>query len=188
MATVLVLLADRFEELEAIATIDILRRANLTVITASLADSLTVTGSHQITVLADIRLDTHLDEVDIKTWLMTADALVLPGGPGVQQLRQDERVLALARAFYGAAKLTAAICAAPLVLSDVGLLAEHAATSWPGVAPEIRAQAYSEARVVRDAHVITSRGAGTAVEFALTIVAALVDQTTADQIALAIVA
>lgn len=188
MTTVLMVLGNGFEELEAIATLDILRRADLTVITASLADSLTVTGSHQITVLADIRLDSRLDDTDIQTWLTTADALILPGGPGVAHLRQDERVLALTRAFYEAGKLTAAICAAPLVLSDLGLLRNHTATSWPGVATEVQAQTYSEERVVHDAPVLTSRGAGTAVEFALALVRILVDPAAAERIALAIVA
>jgi len=164
MSKVLVPLAEGFEEIEAVAIVDLLRRAGIEVCTASLAGR-EVTGSHDITVLADARLD----EVDAGD----CDMIVLPGGmPGTTHLKSDPRVARLLRQFAESGRYTAAICAAPSVLAHAGLLEGRKATSFPGFltsgsAPGIR---LSEDAVVVDGKVATSRGPGTAVPFGLALI------------------
>jgi 4-methyl-5(b-hydroxyethyl)-thiazole monophosphate biosynthesis len=168
MPRVLVTLAAGFEEVEAVTVIDLLRRAGIEVHAAALAGR-EVTGSHGITITADL----PLDEVRRGDY----DMVVLPGGmPGADHLKRDPRVIALLREFAQSGRFTAAICAAPGVLAHAGLLEGHAATSYPGFlrddsAPGIR---LSEAAVVVDGKVVTSRGPGTAMEFALTLIELLV--------------
>jgi 4-methyl-5(b-hydroxyethyl)-thiazole monophosphate biosynthesis len=164
MSKVLVPLAEGFEEIEAVAIVDLLRRAGIEVRTASLAGR-EVTGSHDITVLADARLD----EVDAGDY----DMIVLPGGmPGTTHLKSDPRVVRLLQQFAESGRYTAAICAAPSVLAHAGLLEGRRATSFPGFltpgsAPGIR---LSEDAVVVDGKVATSRGPGTAVPFGLALI------------------
>ena len=164
MSRVLVPLAEGFEEIEAVTVVDLLRRAGIQVQTASL-DGPRVTGSHGITVLADIALDAAMAD--------DYDMIVLPGGmPGAEHLKNDPRVVSLLRRFAADGRYTAAICAAPSVLAHAGLLEERAATSFPGFlnagsAPGIR---LSEDAVVVDGKVVTSRGAGTAMEFGLALI------------------
>ena len=164
MSKVLVLLAEGFEDIEAVAIVDLLRRAGIEVRTASLAGR-EVTGSHDITVLADARLD----EVEAGDY----DMIVLPGGmPGTTHLKSDPRVTRLLRQFAESGRYTAAICAAPSVLAHAGLLEGRRATSFPGFltpgsAPGIR---LSEDAVVVDGKVATSRGPGTAVPFGLALI------------------
>lgn len=164
MARVLVPLAEGFEEIEAVAVVDLLRRAGIEVRTAALARR-EVTGSHGITVLADIGLDEAV-AVDY-------DMVVLPGGmPGATHLKADARVIELLQQFAAAGRYTAAICAAPSVLAHAGLLNGRKATSFPGFltpesAPGLR---LSEAPVVIDGKVATSRGPGTAIPFALALI------------------
>ena len=164
MSKVLVPLAEGFEEIEAIAIVDLLRRAGIEVRTAALADR-EVTGSHDITVLADARLD----EVDAGDY----DMIVLPGGmPATTHLKSDPRIARLLRQFAESGRYTAAICAAPSVLAHAGLLEGRSATSFPGFldpgsAPGIR---ISEDAVVVDGKVATSRGPGTAVPFGLALI------------------
>jgi len=161
---VLVPLAEGFEEIEAVTVVDLLRRAGIEVHTAAL-ERRQVAGSHGITVLADMALD----EADPLQY----DMIVLPGGmPGADHLKRDARVVGLLQRFASAGRYTAAICAAPGVLAHAGLLDGRAATSFPGFltgdsAPGIR---LSTAPVVVDGKVITSRGPGTAVPFALYLV------------------
>jgi len=160
---VLVPLAEGFEEIEAVTIVDVLRRASLDVVTASLGES-PVRGSHAIAVAADARID------DVRA--DDFDAVVLPGGmPGSKTLRDDERVLSLVRSMARANKLVGAICAAPIALEAAGVLAGKRATSYPG--NELPSARYVEERVVVDGRLVTSRGAGTALEFALTLVALL---------------
>jgi 4-methyl-5(b-hydroxyethyl)-thiazole monophosphate biosynthesis len=157
---VLVPLAEGFEEIEAITIIDVLRRASIDVVTAALAE-LVVKGSHGISVTADARLD------DVAS--AAFDAVVLPGGmPGSRTLRDDERVLGIVRRLAREHKLVAAICAAPIALEAAGVLRGKRATSYPG--NELPSARYTEERVVADGALITSRGPGTALEFALTLV------------------
>ena len=164
MSRVLVPLAEGFEEIEAITVVDLLRRAGIEVHTASLAER-AVTGSHGITVTADL----PLDQVRATDY----DMIALPGGmPGADHLKHDPRVISLLRQFAQSGRYTAAICAAPGVLAHAGLLEGRAATSYPGFlradsAPGIRLR---EEAVVVDGKVATSRGPGTAMEFALTLI------------------
>lgn len=164
MSRVLVLLAEGFEEIEAVTVIDLLRRAGIDVSAASLGPR-RVTGSHGIGIEADITLD--------EARAGDYDMVVLPGGmPGAAHLREDARVIALVRDFASTGRYTAAICAAPSVLAHAGLLAGRAATSFPGFldansAPGIRLRGEA---VVTDGKVVTSRGAGTAMDFGLALV------------------
>jgi 4-methyl-5(b-hydroxyethyl)-thiazole monophosphate biosynthesis len=168
---VLVPLATGFEELEAVALIDVLRRGGLEVVVASLADGpppFSVRGSHGIAVEADLALGA----VDLDV----IDALVLPGGmPGAANLAADERVLALVRRLHAAGRTTAAICAAPLVLHAAGVLAGVEVTAHPSVRQRLGgARVVDAPRVVRSGGVWTSQGPGTALEFGLALVAELV--------------
>lgn len=172
MSRVLVPLAPGFEEIEAVTIVDLLRRAGIEVHTASL-DGPQVTGSHGIAVMADIALDAAVADA--------YDMIVLPGGmPGAQHLQDDARVLSLLRHFAASGRYTAAICAAPGVLAHAGLLEARAATSFPGFlaadsAPGIRLR---DDPVVVDGKVVTSRGAGTAMEFGLALIGLLEGEET----------
>jgi 4-methyl-5(b-hydroxyethyl)-thiazole monophosphate biosynthesis len=176
MKRVLVPLAEGFEEIEAVTIVDLLRRANVEVHTAALADR-GVTGSHGITLEADL----GLGEVRAADY----DMIVLPGGmPGADHLRKDARIDGLLREFASTGRYAAAICAAPGVLAHAGLLDGREATSFPGFldqnsAPGIR---LSDAPVVIDGKVVTSRGPGTAIDFALALIALLEGQAAADTV------
>jgi 4-methyl-5(b-hydroxyethyl)-thiazole monophosphate biosynthesis len=159
MKTALLLLADGFEEIEAVTIIDVLRRGNVAVTTASLAGK-HVRGSHDIS----IESDTLFEHISIENF----DALVLPGGPAAKTLREDAHVQATVRAAVAAGKLVAAICAAPTALEAAGVLAGKRATSYPG-SPLPSAQLLDEG-VVEDGNIVTSRGPGTAMAFALKLV------------------
>ena len=159
MATALVLLAEGFEELEAVTIIDVLRRGEVTVTTASLGAE-RVTGSHQISLQADALLDA----VTVESF----DALVLPGGPAARTLREDPRAQAIIKRAAAAGKLLAAVCAAPTALDAAGVLAGKRATSYPGSA--LPSAHWVQASVVVDGNVITSRGPGTSMAFALAVV------------------
>jgi 4-methyl-5(b-hydroxyethyl)-thiazole monophosphate biosynthesis len=174
--TALVILGNGFEEIEALAPVDLMRRAGVQCTTASCEGDLMVLGRSGIRVEAD----TSLDEAAGRTF----DCLVVPGGPGTTTLRQDPRVLELVRAHHGEDKLIGAICAAPTVLLDAGVLPGIQYTGHASILselPEIQEQA-----VVIDGRVLTSRGAGTAVQFALALVAALLGQAPADAVAASI--
>ena len=173
---VLVPLAEGFEEIEAVALIDVMRRAGLGVIVASLEHTAAVRGAHGIAVEPDLALD----EVDADV----IDAIVLPGGmPGTTNLAADERVLGLVRALHASGRPTGAICAAPLVLHAAGVIDEVEVTSHPSVRAKLgTARVVAEPRVVKSGRVWTSQGAGTAIEFALAIVAELVGADEAQRI------
>lgn len=174
MKRVLVPLAEGFEEVEAVTVVDLLRRANVDVRTAALAGR-RVTGSHGIVLEADLELD-GVRAADY-------DMIVLPGGmPGADHLKKDPRVVGLLKEFASTGRYAAAICAAPGVLAHAGLLDGREATSYPGFlgrdsAPGIR---LSDAPVVIDGKVVTSRGPGTAIDFALALIALLEGQAAAD--------
>jgi 4-methyl-5(b-hydroxyethyl)-thiazole monophosphate biosynthesis len=164
MTRVLVPLAGGFEEIEAVTIVDVLRRGGVDVVVAGLAGTGPVEGSHGIAVEAPAALDAVLEN--------TFDAIVLPGGePGATHLAADARLAALLRRHGQEGRPLAAICAAPLVLAGQGLLRDRAATSHPSVETQLRdaGARYSDARVVRDGQVLTSRGPGTALEFALAV-------------------
>jgi len=162
MARVLVPLAPGFDEIEAITIIDLLRRAEIEVVVAG-TDPGPIAGSHQIVIYPDTALDAVLD--------VTFDLVVLPGGgEGTANLRRDRRVIDLVQRQAAGGRYVAAICAAPTVLADAGLLAHTPVTSYPSYRPHFPSSQYREDRVVVSDRVITSRGPGTALEFSLALV------------------
>jgi len=165
MSRVLVPLAPGFEEIEAVTVIDILRRAGVEVVTAGVGADGAIEGSHGIAV----RCDAAAAEVDAGGF----DAIVLPGGPGTGHLMESAQVRSWVTAMAGEGKLVTAICAAPTVLESCGLLKGRRATSHPNHAAEMRSRRYEETPVVKDGNIITSRGAGTAIEFAAALVSEL---------------
>lgn len=173
MPTVLTLLAEGFEEIEAITPIDLLRRAGAEVTLAALGPGIHVTGRTGITMHAD----TVLAPVENQLF----DCLLLPGGPGVKNLRADPRVVPLVRRHEDGGRWIAAICAAPTVLHDAGLLAGRRYTAHFSVANELD-RILADERVVVDGRIITSRGAGTALDFGLRLVAALFSAEAAREI------
>jgi 4-methyl-5(b-hydroxyethyl)-thiazole monophosphate biosynthesis len=174
---VLCLLFPGFEEIETLAPVDLLRRAGAQVVLASLTGERLVTGRCQVTVQADAALAEVADQ--------PFDLLVLPGGPGVKAVRTQGRAAALARQFVQAGRPVAAICAAPTVLADAGLLAGRRYTAHFSVHDELPGALAGE-RVVEDGPVITSRGAGTALEFGLALVRRLLGEAKAREVAAAI--
>lgn len=161
---VLCLVTDGVEETELVAPVDVLRRANVEVVMASMSGEFSVTGSHGLVIQADALIG----DVDADRF----DALMLPGGPGVGALRKDGRAAALAKQYGDAGKLVGAICAAPLVLNDAGLLEGKRFTAHQSVRGELTAAL--DDRVVVDGRLVTSRGAGTAIDFGLRMVEELV--------------
>ncbi len=174
MPTVLAILAEGFEEIEATAPIDLLRRAGVEVTVAGLGDGIHVTGRSGLTMHADTPLNAVLAR--------KFDCLFLPGGPGVVHLRADPRVRELVLRYHAAGRWLAAICAAPTVLHDAGLLAGRRYTAHFSVANELPAILAGE-RVVEDGSLLTSRGAGTAIDFGLLLVAKLVSPAKAQEVA-----
>ena len=169
MIRVLVPLAEGFEELEAVTIIDLLRRADIEVVTAGLKPG-PVTASRGTMLVPDTDLDSVVDE--------NFDMIVLPGGlPGAQHLDDDARIHRLLQRQASGQGYTAAICAAPKVLANAGLLDGKSATSYPGLVasedfPRVRVL---DQPVVVDGQVITSRGPGTAMDFALQLIESLTD-------------
>ncbi|MEI7731342.1 MAG: DJ-1 family glyoxalase III [Verrucomicrobiota bacterium] len=174
---VLCLLVAGFEEIEALAPVDLLRRAGAEVILASVTGEKLVAGRCNVTVQADATLA----EVERQDF----DLLLIPGGPGVKVLRADGRPARLARSFVQTGKVVATICAAPTVLADAGLLAGKRFTAHFSVHSELP-QALAAEKVVEDGLIITSRGAGTAVDFGLALVRKLYGDTARADIAKAI--
>ncbi len=170
-------LANGFEEVEALCTVDILRRAGIEIMTVGLG-SVSVTGSHGITVTADI--STSDPEYDINA----LDGVILPGGmPGTKNLDASPEVdLALRHAAEHGLWI-AAICAAPMVLGRRGYLNGRRATCYPGFEDELSGAELSPLRAVCDGRIITANGPGSAVDFALTIVAEIKGSETRDRVA-----
>jgi 4-methyl-5(b-hydroxyethyl)-thiazole monophosphate biosynthesis len=169
MAKVIVPLADGCEELEAVTVIDLLRRAQIEVVVAGLKPG-SVQGSRGVVLLPDLTLDEALAQ--------EYDMIVLPGGAqGANNLDQDPRIHRLLRQMFEDGCYIAAICAAPKVLANAGLLNERKATSFPeAIDPEqIPGLQYIERPVVIDGRIITSRGPGTAIDFALELITLLTD-------------
>lgn len=177
MMKLALMLADGFEEIEAIGTVDILRRGGVEVVTAAIGETLSVTGAHGIVVTADAFVD-DLDAASL-------DAIALPGGMGgMKRLRADRRVAALARELLASGKIVSAICASPLALSAAGVLEGRRATCYPGLEGELRCGAYvADETVVEDGNVITSQGPGTTFDFALALLARLAGEDAAAQVA-----
>lgn len=175
MSKALILLAPGFEEIEAVAVMDILRRAGVDVVSAGIQPGV-ITSSHGIKLIPDI----HIEMVQPNNY----DMLILPGGmPGTTNLGNDNRVKELIANFHNSGKYLAAICAAPSVFSDVGILSDKNATSYPSIQPQLKAkQVISDQKVVRDGNVITSQGPGTAFDFGFALAAILVGDEQAQQI------
>ena len=176
---VLCLLGPGFEEIEAITPVDLLRRAGAEVILASVTGESFVTGRSEIGIRADADLADVAGEM--------FDLLFIPGGPGVKGLRADGRPAQLAKAQMAAGRLVGAICAAPTVLADAGLLEGKRFTAHYSVHGELPGALGGE-RVVEDGNLITSRGAGTALDFGLALVSRLFDEAKADEIAESVMA
>ncbi|MDR2982860.1 MAG: DJ-1/PfpI family protein [Puniceicoccales bacterium] len=170
-------LAAGFEEIEVVAPVDILRRAGASVTLAAIGDDLHVAGRSGITLKADISF--------LTLFSANYDMLVIPGGPAVQTLRQNQRMGVIVRDFESTKKPIGAICAAPLILHDSGLLLRKRYTAHSSTKAELPDALYRE-KVVRDGKIITSRGAGTAIDFGLELVRVLYDEATANEIAQAI--
>ncbi|MBE5944122.1 MAG: DJ-1/PfpI family protein [Lachnospiraceae bacterium] len=174
MSKVNVFFATGYEEIEALTVVDILRRANIETNMISVTGDINVVGSHGIEVKMDKLFDAN-DE---------ADMLVLPGGmPGTLNLLAHEGLTAKVKEYYSAGKYIAAICAAPTVFGKLGLLEERRATCYPGMEGELFCEEALADAVVMDGKVITSRGMGTAIDFALALLSVLKDEETAEDMA-----
>lgn len=169
-------LANGHEEIEALTPVDLLRRAEIEVQTVSLNETKEVIGAHNIKIEADILMS----EVDYDK----ADMLILPGGgPGTKALAANGELMGQVKAFVEAGRNVSAICAAPaLTLGDNGLLKGKKATCFPGMEDHLDGAQFTTDEVAVDGNIITSRGLGTAIPFALAIIAQLKDQETADRI------
>lgn len=176
MKKAFVFLANGFEEMEALGTVDILRRGGIEVTTVSITADPVVTGAHNVPVTADTTLE--------KAALAGADALILPGGmPGASNLNDSEPVKEALLQQYREGRIVAAICAAPLVLGGLGLLKGRNATCYPGFEPKlIGATVTGEAVEVSD-NVITGKGPGLVINFGLALVAAIKNEAVAEEVA-----
>ena len=175
MTRVLVPLAEGFEEVEALTVVDVLRRAEVEVVTAGVGRR-QIAGKHGVRVIADQVLAEVADQA--------FDMVVLPGGvPGVPNLAADETVTRVVMAHAEREAWVTAICAAPSILGDLGLLDDKSATIHPGWKDKLTCGDYREETVVRDGKVVTSRGPGTALPFALTLARILVGEEKAGEVA-----
>ena len=179
MKTVYLFVADGFEEIEGLTVVDLLRRAGIACHIISITGKDQVSGSHGIQITADALFEA----TDFKN----GDMLVLPGGmPGTNHLMAHAGLKELLASYQAAGKYLAAICAAPSVLGQNGLLTGKKATCYPGFEDKLTDAVPVTDSVVTDGTVITSRGLGTAIDFALAIVESLSDSDTAKQLAASI--
>ncbi len=177
---VCVFLADGFEEIEGLTVVDLLRRAEIEVTTASITGEYTIHGAHGI----DVQADKLFYEVEYAA----QDMIVLPGGmPGTLHLGKHEGVKQVLEQFYKEEKNIAAICAAPSVLGKYGMLHGRKATSYPGFEEALKGATYVYEEVAEDDFIITSRGMGTAIAFSLKLIEKLIGQTKADEIGKSII-
>jgi len=173
--TVVVPLADGFEEVEAVSIIDVLRRAGIPVIVASVSGAESVRGAHGL----DVGTDKPLTDVPATDVAMVA----LPGGmPGSVNLAESAVVLNLVRQVWKDGGLVAAICAAPLALHAAGILRGRRVTAYPSVRDKLTDAIYTDTNVERDGRLVTGKGPGVALAFSLALVAALGKDEAADQL------
>ena len=173
---VIVFLANGFEEIEALTTVDVLRRAGLTVQTIGVG-GVTITGAHGLTVMADCAGDDFVFAKD------TAQAVVLPGGlPGTTNLSASSLVRETLLEAHRQGVMVCAICAAPSILGELGILQGKSATCYPGYEEQLLGAQPTGESVVSDGGCITAKGAGVTVDFALAIVARLVSPQKAREI------
>ncbi len=174
MVRVLVPLAEGCEELEAVTVIDLLRRAGIEVVVAGLAEG-AVKASRGVVLVPDVTLDAVLEE--------NFEMIVLPGGAGgAARLEADARLRRLLRRQADSGRYIAAICAAPKVLAEAGLLSGRRVTSFPGFLDQVEGVNYETTAVVVDGQVVTSRGPGTALDFALNLIALLLGERVASEV------
>ena len=172
---VLVFLVNGFEEIEAMAPIDLLRRAGITADTASINEDNQVTSSRKIRVLTD----KTIDEINFENYEM----IVLPGGPGTENYMKSEKLLEKLKEFSINRKL-GAICAAPTILSALGILNGKQAICFPACEPDLIKDGaiIVNQDVVKDNNIITSRGAGTAIDFSLALIEVLLGKNKSHEI------
>jgi protein deglycase len=182
--TVIVLLAEGFEEVEAITPIDYLRRAGITVTIAAIGGSLSVKGARGITVNADTTLKNLLQQQKSASY----DAVIIPGGmPGATNIAASKEAGALITEMASTGKPVCAICASPaVVLAPLGILSGKKFTCYPGMEEKVQDGKWTDERVAIDGAIITSRSAGTAGVFAVAIIAQLLGQAEGDKIAQAV--
>lgn len=167
-----IFMADGCEEIEGLTVVDLVRRAGIEIEMISVSGNDTVTGSHKIAFGTDVKKA----DADYASY----DGIVLPGGmPGTTHLMEDETVNRVIKEFAQDGKLVAAICAAPSVLGNAGLLEGKSATCYPGVEGKLTGANFVTNSVAKDGNIITSRGLGTAIDFAAEIVAYLLDKDAA---------
>ncbi|HAA24557.1 MAG TPA: DJ-1 family protein [Ruminiclostridium sp.] len=172
---VYVMLADGFEEIEALTVVDVLRRVDIKTYTVSIGAERTVTGAHNIPVIADLLIS----EADLEG----ADMVVLPGGmPGSTNLDKSAALEKAIESRVSQKKWMAAICAAPFILGKRGYLKGKEAICYPGFEKELIGAIIKNEKVVISDNFITSKGPGTALDFALAIVSVLRDKNTADEL------
>jgi len=177
MKKVLCLLENGFEEIEAVTPVDLLRRAGVEVVMAGVS-GIDILGKCGIRLRADALFD---DAIKAEF-----DVLFLPGGPAVEELRGNEKVIALIQRFHAEGKLIAAICAAPLLLKDAGLIDGKRITAHFSTKGELPGN--TGERLVNDGEFLTSRGAGTAFEFGLVLVEVLVGKAASEEVSAAVMA
>lgn len=179
MKKVSVILADGFEEIEALTVVDLLRRAQIYVGTVSITDDYTVHGAHGINAQAEDLFE--------EVAFVESDMIVLPGGmPGTSNLNAHEGVRRVVKEFNRDGKYIGAICAAPTILGNLGLLKGKRVSCYPSVEQEIQGAVMTRTDVTVDGNLITSRGAGTAIAFALKLIEMLSGAEKAAEIAEAI--
>ncbi len=156
-------LADGFEEIEALTVVDLLRRAELDIKTVSIKADRLVMGAHKIQMVSDL----VMEDVDYDQ----CEAFILPGGmPGTTNLAKNKALIDLLVRANSEEKMIAAICAAPTIFGDLGFLEGRKAVCYPGFESKLKGALIAEESVVRDGHIITSKAAGTAVEFSLKLI------------------
>jgi 4-methyl-5(b-hydroxyethyl)-thiazole monophosphate biosynthesis len=175
MKKVFIFLADGFEEIEAIAPIDILRRAEVDVVTISISEKKEVKGAHGVEIIAD--------KLFSEVTFGENDMLILPGGGvGTENLNRHTELNNLLSSQYENGKMIAAICAAPSVLGKLGILEGKEAICYPGFEDKLNGAVISKQFVVKDGNVITGKGPGVAIQFALEIVKTLKGESVSNQI------
>jgi 4-methyl-5(b-hydroxyethyl)-thiazole monophosphate biosynthesis len=175
MKKTMILLANGYEEIEALTVVDYLRRAEISIDLVSITGNLETISAHQVHILAD----KLIEDIELEEY----DAVITPGGiPGSTNLAENDKVTALLQSFYQGNKLVASICASPLALEAAGLAEKVKGTCYPGFEGQIHFKEFSEERVVKDGNVITSRGPATTSYFALAIIEELAGKETAEKV------
>ncbi len=166
MSSVILFLADGFEEIEALSVVDILRRGNVDIVTMSINSKIDVIGKSNIKVMADRTFDKNL--------ALKAEMIILPGGGvGTENLKNSKDIIDIIKNFSDNNKMISAICAAPSILGINGVLKGYKAICYPGFEKVLEGAEIINENVVRDRNIITSKGPGTAIDFALAVLKSL---------------